>query len=83
MTALGFFIAGLGLILFARMAFVPANLLARFKVPDDSDGPGAQSHMVVLRDHKTGREYLAVVGIWGFAAITPRLPGAQHDHTPG
>jgi hypothetical protein len=43
------------------------------KARDDSDPPEGKSHMIVLTDHLTGRQYLAVNTVFGLTGITPRL----------
>ncbi len=73
MRPLSFLLSGALLILFARLMFAPTWIVDRVRQPDDSDGPNGRSGMTVLRDYKTGREYLAVAGIWGMIGITPRL----------
>lgn len=79
MTSWDFTFSGVVLIWVATRLFTPAQKVLDFiKERDSSDPPGeARSHMKVLVDHKTGREYLAVCNMFGFSSITPRLPAER------
>lgn len=53
------------------------DLMRSLKARDNSDPPEGKSHMIVLTDHLTGRQYLAVNTVFGLTGITPRLEPVQ------